>query len=105
MLIKAGVDISRLRPEIRKKLNEIAAVVWAVEKQELVITSTYEGTHSEGSLHYANLAVDIRRHEKGHKTAEALRRGLGFDYDIIVPADHIHIEYDPKKSLTLLSKN
>lgn len=59
MLIKAGVDISRLRPEIRKKLTEIERIVDAVGREELVITSTYESNHSAGSLHYADLAVDI----------------------------------------------
>ena len=96
MLIKAGVDISRLRPEIRKKLNEIARRVWSIEKEELVITSTYEGSHSEGSLHYANLAVDIRRHKKGQKVRAELRDKFGMDYDIVLLPDHIHIECDPK---------
>ena len=96
MLIKAGVDISRLRPEIRKKLNEIARRVWSVEKAELVITSTYEGNHSEGSLHYANLAVDIRREKYGSIMRDELRDKLGIDYDVCLEASHIHIEYDPK---------
>ena len=55
MLIKAGVDISRLRPEIRRKQNLIARIVWEIEREELVVTSTYEGTHSEGSLHYVDI--------------------------------------------------
>jgi len=96
MLIKAGVDISRLRPTIRKKLNEIARRVWSIEKEELIITSTYEGSHSEGSLHYADLAVDIRRHKHGTLVRQELRDKLGMDYDIVLEADHIHIEYDPK---------
>jgi len=96
MLIKAGVDISRLRPEIRKKLNEIARLVWTIGKVELVITSTYEGNHSEGSLHYANLAVDIQRGPYGSILSDELRDKLGMDYDVILEADHVHIEYDPK---------
>jgi len=96
MLIKAGVDISRLKPPIRKKMNEIARRVWSIEKEELVVTSTWEGVHSEGSLHYADLAVDIRRHEKGHELRQELRDKLGMDYDVVLGTDHIHIEYDPK---------
>ena len=96
MLIKAGVDISRLRPEIRKKLNEIASVAWEVESKELIITSTYEGNHSESSLHYADLAVDIRRHFKGQELKLKIKRKLGKDYDVVSESDHIHIEYDPK---------
>ena len=96
MLIKAGVDISRLRPEIRKKLNEIARRVWDIEHEELVITSTYEGNHSEGSLHYADLAVDIRREEDGQHVRDELRDKLGMNYDVVLESNHIHIEHDPK---------
>jgi hypothetical protein len=96
MLVKAGVDISRLRPEIRKKLSEIARRVWTIEKEELVITSTYEGNHSEGSLHYANLAIAIRRHKKGVEVRAELRDKFGMDYNVVLLSDHIRIEYDPK---------
>jgi hypothetical protein len=96
MLIKAGVDISRLRPQIRKKLNETARRVWAIEQKELRITSTYEGNHSEGSLHYADLAVDIGRDKKGQEVRDELKHKFGMDYDVVLEPDHIHIEYDPK---------
>ena len=96
MLIKAGVDISRLRPEIRKKLNTIAGIVDAIFGDEIVITSTFEGNHSPGSLHYANLAVDIRRGKKPLNIRNEIKRGLGPDYDVIEYETHFHIEYDPK---------
>ena len=96
MLIKAGVDISRLRPEIRKKQNLIARIVWEIEKEELVVTSTYEGTHSERSLHYADLAEDIRRYKRGKEVRDRLAADLGTDYDVVLGSNHIHIEYDPK---------
>ena len=96
MLIKAGVDISRLRPEIRKKQKLIARVVWEIEKEELVSTSTYEGTHGEGSLHYVNLAEDSRRHKKGQDVRAQLAFDLGLKYDVVLRPNHIHIEYDPK---------
>jgi len=96
MLIKAGVDISRLRPEIRKKLNEIARRVWSIGGEELIITSTYEGLHSEGSLYYANLAINIRRQDRGNAVRDELRDKLGMDYNVFLESDHIRIEYDPK---------
>ena len=96
MLIKAGVDISRLRPEIRRKLKKIAQTVSACDGQELVITSTYEGNHSESSLHYVNLAIDIRRDQAMSYSFKELKRTLGADYDVVQEANHIHIEYDPK---------
>lgn len=96
MLIKAGVDLGGLRPEIRKKLPIIASIMWACDEIELIITSTYEGTHSEGSLHYAHLAVDIRNKPKSTKAFGEIKRALGKNYDVILHTNHIHIEYDPK---------
>jgi hypothetical protein len=96
MLIKLGVDISRLERPIRRALNVIDEVL-REHGEEAVITSTYEGDHSPGSLHYANLAVDIRL-PKNNPTgvALAIQQKLGEDYDVIVEMTHIHIEYDPK---------
>lgn len=96
MLLKLGVDISRLLPPIRKKLNLISSVVLEVSQQEIVVTSTYEGTHSPSSMHYANLAIDIRLPKNYNKVAEELKAALGKGYDVIVESNHIHIEYDPK---------
>ena len=96
MLIKAGVDISRLKPEIRKILGIIDLIIWGIEKREMVITSTYEGSHCAGSLHYANLAVDVRRSFDNNSSYEEIKERLGKDYDVILERTHIHIEYDPK---------
>ena len=96
MLLKAGVDISRLNREIRRALPKIA-LVYESYGYELVITSTYEGNHGAGSLHYHNDAIDTA------KTPEFLpnihhdiKKGLGSDFDVVLEADHIHTEYDPK---------
>lgn len=96
MLIKAGVDISRLRRPIRKILNDLERI-YRKFGYELVITSTYEGNHSPGSLHYANLAIDIRAPKKDKaKIYEEIRKTLNDDYDVVNEDTHIHIEYDPK---------
>lgn len=97
MLIKAGVDISRLNREIRRALSKIQTTL-NYYSEELVLTSTFEGTHSPGSLHYCNDAIDMRT--PGKKIAELvkdLKKRLGPDYDVILEGNHIHIEYDPKK--------
>ena len=96
MLIKAGVDISRLRPEIRKKLGKIESIIDVILCEEMVITSTFEGRHSASSLHYANLAIDIRSINRRSKVWGEIQRALGEDYDVILENNHIHIEYDPK---------
>ena len=95
MLIKAGVDIGRLRPEIRKKLNKIESIISAITGEELIVTSTYEGNHSAGSLHFADLAVDVRNKIQRSKVFGEIKRYLGDDYDVICYETFIHIEYDP----------
>ena len=97
MLIKAGVDISRLNREIRRALPKVQSVLDEVN-QELVITSTYEGTHGEGSLHYCNDAIDMRYPGMNTVGVElAIKQKLGIKFDVILEGNHIHIEYDPKK--------
>lgn len=96
MLIKAGVDISRLRPEIRKKMNQIESI-FNEHDNELIITSTYEGRHCAGSLHYANLAVDMRLpYNDRERVVSQIKLCLGLTFDVCTEIDHLHVEYDPK---------
>jgi len=96
MLIKAGVDISRLNRQIRRALHVIDNA-FLDNGEETVVTSTYEGNHSAASLHYANDAVDIRIPKKRVKEIlSRIKNRLGDNFDIVDEQDHIHIEYDPK---------
>jgi len=96
MLLKFGVSIERLNREIRRALDPIESV-YATNGEEAVLTSAGEGTHSVGSLHYANDAVDVRMPKKNAgEVAQELRRRLGKDFDVVVELDHIHVEHDPK---------
>ncbi len=96
MLIKAGVDISRLERNTRLGLNKIASVL-ATHGEEPTITSTYEGNHSAGSLHYANQAFDIGMPDKNTvPLIKEFETVLGADFDVVLHSTHIHIEYDPE---------
>ena len=96
MLIKAGVDISRLKRKIRKTLC-VVDKIYEEYGLELVITSTYDGNHSACSYHYANDAYDIRwRPCYGKDVYMRIKKALGDDFDVVLEKDHIHIEYDPK---------
>lgn len=97
MLLKLGVDISRLNREIRRALPDIEEIFKTKAKEEAVITSTFGDVHGEGSLPYHNDAIDIRRPQTQYlEIASGLRSRLGKDFDVILKPDHIHIEYDPK---------
>lgn len=100
MLIKLGVDISRLKRDIRRALNKIEHISRRVSGRETVVTSTYEGNHSPGSLHYADRAVDIRLAGDlmtNKNMVRELQKALGRSFDVVLETTHIHIEYDQKK--------
>jgi hypothetical protein len=98
MLLKLGVDISRLEKPIRCILGNIDSLFISITGEESVITSTYEGNHSPSSLHYGNLAVDFRLpKKKADDLISAIRSRLSQDYDVVLETDHIHVEYDPKR--------
>ena len=72
-------------------------------KDGVVITSGIDGKHSSGSLHYKGYALDLRiwnlpNPELAQNAAQALREALGEDFDVVLEKDHIHVEFDPKRS-------
>ncbi|MBW2091016.1 MAG: hypothetical protein JRI34_02680 [Deltaproteobacteria bacterium] len=96
MLIKAGVDISRLNRETRRSLPW-AEHIYAQYNERFVITSTYEGNHGAGSLHYSDDAYDLERPAmNGKRIYLAIKDTFPESFDIVLEDDHIHIEYDPK---------
>jgi len=96
MLLKLGVDISRLNRPIRRTLTPVDKI-FSSYNEEAVITSTYESDHVPSSLHYNDDAYDVRRPGKHvHEILPAIKDRLGRHYDIVLEAEHIHIEYDPK---------
>lgn len=97
MLLKMGVDISRLSDPMRRGLNAIEAAHQA-HGLEAIVTSTYEGTHSPGSLHYVNRAVDLRLPPAAvrERVVLELRKQLGPAFDVVLESNHIHVEHDPK---------
>lgn len=95
MLLKPGVDISRLNREIRRFLDK-ADAIYAVYGEDLVITSTYGDNHSPSSLHYADDAVDMRSPKKYKREIFSdLRNVNPAKYDVVDESDHIHAEFDP----------
>ena len=96
MVLKPGVDISRLNREIRRTLPKLDAI-YKLYGEVLVITSTYEGTHGAGSLHYANDAVDVGLPRKNKSLLfNTIREDLDLSlYDVVKENTHNHVEFDP----------
>lgn len=99
---------------LRKKSATLEGVQWqmfeaAIEIEpifkaagsELTITSGTDGLHNSGSLHYSGLALDFRTRDLNPsvvlRVAASCRTALGVEYDVVVEADHLHIEYQPKE--------
>lgn len=111
MKIKEGVRVHGFQAPIL-----IALMAWQdicrKHSIEARITGGLEGKHSPGSLHYVGLACDVSRHEfdavnKLQTAVTELRVNLNGtempgdgDYDIVIEASHVHIEFQPKKEYT-----
>lgn len=95
MLVKMGVDYSRLKDPIRSKLR-IIDNIFGRNGNEAVLTATFGGLHSPSSFHYVDLAADFRLGIHNDVILKELRQHLGKDYDVVLETTHFHIEYDPK---------
>lgn len=101
MKLKNDVGLTNVQPPIWYAVG-VADQVYRSFGYELVVTSLNDGKHMDGSFHYKGLAVDLRIHNiktatecqtiyaKLHNTLDF------FGFDVILEADHIHVEYDPK---------
>ena len=88
--------IETLRSEIRLAIR-LADFLFKCFGMELEVTWTTGGNHKEGSLHPKRRAFDcLKLGEKQESLVVGLRSILGPDYDVLVEADHLHIEWDPK---------
>ncbi len=97
-MIKRGVKVSGLQPEILLAIQEAREVYRNLI--DLTITALLDGTHMENSLHYKGLAVDLRTHYFSKPTQglllQRLKEALGPEYDVVLEKTHIHVEFDPK---------
>jgi len=101
MKIKPGVKICGIKPELMLALI-VCNDIYRRYGQDLVITSVIDGRHSYKSAHYSGNGADLRtRYFKSKilkKVVKAIKEALTIDFDVVVEDDHIHIEYQPKRS-------
>jgi hypothetical protein len=98
-MLKGGVRLLGIRPEMIVALM-VAQNVYSRAGAALVITSVTEGTHKRASKHYTGCAADLRTFNLAAdivgNVVASLVGELGPDFDVVLEADHIHIEFDPK---------
>jgi hypothetical protein len=74
---------------------------------ECIITSGSDGKHkgsaNRPSRHYSGNGLDFRiRHvvkENRPALVKDLSEALGPDFDVVLHATHVHVEYDPKEGV------
>jgi len=103
ILTKTGVDLSKLTTNTRNLL-EGCLLFWQENTSSLlVVTSTYDGKHMQGSFHYLNRAFDLRLpHELGKadliefvfELRRYLRLNVHVGVDVVLEKTHIHVELD-----------
>lgn len=98
LLVKDGVVFKEFNSPIITALKD----VWVLANQtgiEMVITSANDSKHMKDSLHYKNLAFDLRtRHmtkAEAKQVTQDLKLRMGPSWDVVLEKDHIHCEYDP----------
>lgn len=100
VLVKEGAIFK----EINERLFHVCISAWMVYQKYgvvPVITSANDSKHSQNSLHYKNLAWDLRvwglpDPQAVVKELIAILNVKYDDYDVIFENDHIHIEWDKK---------
>ena len=102
-ILKEGVNDTMLKPQMRIALT-IMSELFDKRDLLLVVTSTYEGEHSQHSLHYHHLAIDVRtRHVENGQLEELYNeikqklRLVDKRYQAILTPTHIHLEYDRRR--------
>jgi len=100
--VKEGVIFKSLRPEIYLILPTLSAI-FAHFKRDCVITSANDGKHKDGSLHYKDLALDLRsKHlldlDEKNALKNALSERLGIKYRVLfenigTDNEHYHIQF------------
>ena len=98
----AGLYCHVFRMEIAIVLHHAAA--WATISGVAVdVNSLADKQHSEGSLHYWDLAVDLDT--AGDRAAHLaqlggyLARVLPPQYDVVEEATHVHVEFDTRRKV------
>ena len=103
IVFKNKVKIPLLTEPILYAMMKILSI-WKWDDKTPVITSMNDGVHMRKSLHYENLAFDLRTYyfKGGYQGDEAkefhkdLKEALGPDWDVLLEKTHIHVEFDPE---------
>lgn len=99
MKLKPGVRVDGIQPELLIALAVADGVYREITGAGCTVTSVRDGSHSVRGMHPAGLAADLRTRDvpatERSTIQQHLAAALGDDYDVVLEADHIHLEFDP----------
>ena len=109
MILKRDVEVEGVKPQIYYAIGIVEAF-YRSQGLRCIVTSLVDGKHSEGSLHYKGLAVDIRTNNIPNDLLLQLARQLHSalkpkGFDIVLEKTHLHIEWDEKNQKEWLSRS
>lgn len=100
-MIKPGVQLLNLQPQMSIAYT-ICCDVYRQHGVECVITSGCDGVHKDMSNHYIGRALDLRTRDIDEDervtVANQVKLKLGAEFDVVLEATHMHVEYDPKRT-------
>ncbi len=103
--LKSSARITGVRPETLFAMRVAEGVFEDRKLGLMTVTSCADGKHSAGSKHYTGGAFDIRTRDipkdQWQLVASDIRERLGSEYDVVVEADHFHVELDPKTPINV----
>jgi hypothetical protein len=98
-ILGSSVHLAGIRPELVLAIM-VVDTLYHSYGEELVITSVVDSEHSSKSLHYVGAAFDARTSYFTpailNSVVNEIRSSLGFDFDVVVEKDHLHVEFQPK---------
>lgn len=94
VLVKKGVDITRLKPSIKRCLKAALQAHKEIGRN-LVVTSTYDGRHMKTSKHYSHQAFDSRIWLLSDREKQRILDRVYYligseDFFILIEPTHIH---------------
>lgn len=102
MQLKPGVSLLGMQPQLVLACM-VANQIYMAQSAEMVITSVTDSKHGTGSLHYQGQALDLRINNllDPEQVHTKIKEALGAEFDVVLEADHIHIEWQPKRGVNL----
>jgi hypothetical protein len=98
-ILDSSVHLAGVHPELLFAIM-VVDMLYRTYGEDLIITSVVDGKHSSKSLHYVGFAFDARTSYFTpailDNVVKEIRASLGFDFDVVVEKDHLHVEFQPK---------